>query len=54
MTNGEVYVLMDGNKYNLKEDDLIIINSKEIYSTKSEKSNIKQYSDSSVSRYIIF
>ena len=27
-------------KYNLKEDDLIIINSKEIHSIKSEKSNI--------------
>lgn len=40
VANGEVDLLVDGKKYNLKEDDLIIINSKEIHSIKSEKSNI--------------
>lgn len=40
VANGEVDLLVDGKKYNLKEDDLIIINSKEIHSIKSEKNNI--------------
>ena len=40
VANGEVDLLVDGKKYNLQEDDLIIINSKEIHSVKSEKSNI--------------
>lgn len=40
MVNGEVYTLIYGNKYYLKECDLIIINSKEIHSIKSAKSNI--------------
>ncbi|EQK43195.1 bacterial regulatory helix-turn-helix s, AraC family protein [[Clostridium] bifermentans ATCC 638] len=40
VANGEVDLLVDGKKYNLQEDDLIIINSKEIHSIKSEKNNI--------------
>ena len=40
VAHGEVELLVDGKKYNLKEDDLIIINSKEIHCIKSEKSNI--------------
>ena len=40
VAHGEVELLVDGKKYNLKEDDLIIINSKEIHCIKSEQSNI--------------
>lgn len=40
VANGEVELLVDGKIYNLKEDDLIIINSKEIHSIKSDNNNI--------------
>ncbi|MEG1131283.1 MAG: helix-turn-helix domain-containing protein [Romboutsia sp.] len=41
VANGEVELLIDGNIYGLKENDLIIINSKEIHSIKSNsKDNI--------------
>ncbi|MGL6104611.1 GH39 family glycosyl hydrolase [Romboutsia sp.] len=40
VTKGRVNLLVDGNLYNLKENDLIIINSKEIHSVKSNEENI--------------
>ncbi|MGL4372146.1 MAG: GH39 family glycosyl hydrolase, partial [Turicibacter sp.] len=40
VTKGEVSLLVDGVAFHLKQDDLILINSKEIHSVKSNSENI--------------